>query len=104
MHVPLLYDSRLMIESWSLHLLTCTSRYGAGNGGIDKNGSLFFGDGGFQGAEGHDTGAEWFVENVFEELDAPNEFYFDKAPNTLSNVYQYPSIVEVSQLLSYLVT
>ena len=35
----------------------------------------------FQGAEGHDSGAEWFVENSLDFLDAPNEFFYDKAPS-----------------------
>eukprot|EP01061_Rhynchopus_euleeides_P019318 TRINITY_DN3171_c2_g1_i1.p1 TRINITY_DN3171_c2_g1~~TRINITY_DN3171_c2_g1_i1.p1 ORF type:complete len:815 (+),score=298.15 TRINITY_DN3171_c2_g1_i1:44-2446(+) len=38
-----------------------------------------FGKGGFQGARGENTGGDWFVENVFEEFDYPNEFFFDKA-------------------------
>ena len=29
--------------------------------------------GGFQGARGENTGGEWFIENVFEELDYPME-------------------------------
>jgi hypothetical protein len=33
--------------------------------------------GGFQGGEGCDTAGEWNVENVFEELDYPREYYFD---------------------------
>lgn len=36
--------------------------------------------GGFQGARGATTGGEWFVENIFEELDFPAEFFYD-APN-----------------------
>ena len=39
--------------------------------------------GGFQGAEGHDSGAEWFVENQEEELDAPNEFFYDRESSQL---------------------
>jgi hypothetical protein len=31
--------------------------------------------GGFQGARGDNNGAEWFIENIFEELDAPMEVY-----------------------------
>eukprot|EP01047_Picozoa_sp_COSAG01_P001291 COSAG01_NODE_28_length_36622_cov_14.695751_20_plen_76_part_00 len=31
--------------------------------------------GGFQGGEGAGSAAEWNVENVFEELDSPNEWY-----------------------------
>eukprot|EP00698_Gefionella_okellyi_P023671 TRINITY_DN8153_c0_g1_i1.p1 TRINITY_DN8153_c0_g1~~TRINITY_DN8153_c0_g1_i1.p1 ORF type:complete len:532 (+),score=110.27 TRINITY_DN8153_c0_g1_i1:508-2103(+) len=39
--------------------------------------------GGFQGARGNDQGAEWFIENVFEELDNPNEFFYNAADSTL---------------------
>jgi hypothetical protein len=33
--------------------------------------------GGFQDARGATKGAEWYVENVREELDHPNEFFYD---------------------------
>jgi len=70
--------------------------------GILPNGTVKFGEGGFQGAEGHDTGAEWFVENVLEELDAPNEFYFDKRAATLHLCFNGtgppPAQVEVPHL------
>ena len=33
---------------------------------------------GFQGGEGCGTAGEWNVENVFEELDAPNEWFYDE--------------------------
>lgn len=39
--------------------------------------------GGFQGGEGSSSAAEWNVENVFEELDYPREWYFDTATNDL---------------------
>ena len=29
------------------------------------------------GGEGDDAGGEWFVEGLLEELDAPNEFFYD---------------------------
>eukprot|EP00475_Leptophrys_vorax_P015852 TRINITY_DN2221_c0_g2_i1.p1 TRINITY_DN2221_c0_g2~~TRINITY_DN2221_c0_g2_i1.p1 ORF type:complete len:787 (-),score=214.49 TRINITY_DN2221_c0_g2_i1:1749-4109(-) len=45
--------------------------------------SLSWTKGGFQGARGADRGAEWFVENVFDELDAPNEWYFSTSENKL---------------------
>ena len=44
--------------------------------------------GGFQEARGCATGAEWYVENIFEELDSPNEWYFDDLDNKL---YFYPN-------------
>ena len=44
--------------------------------------------GGFQEARGCATGAEWYVENIFEELDSPGEWYFDDLDNKL---YFYPN-------------
>jgi hypothetical protein len=46
-----------------------------------------FGRGGNPGARGHDQGGDWFVENVFEELDYPNEFFFDKKTKKLYLVH-----------------
>eukprot|EP00425_Heterocapsa_triquetra_P004269 CAMPEP_0195159552 /NCGR_PEP_ID=MMETSP0448-20130528/186222_1 /TAXON_ID=66468 /ORGANISM="Heterocapsa triquestra, Strain CCMP 448" /LENGTH=653 /DNA_ID=CAMNT_0040198351 /DNA_START=30 /DNA_END=1987 /DNA_ORIENTATION=+ len=46
-----------------------------------------FGKGGNQGARGENTGGDFFVENVFEELDAPGEFFFDKATGDLFLFY-----------------
>eukprot|EP00439_Symbiodinium_sp_Y106_P028646 s1569_g3.t1 len=37
-----------------------------------------FGRGGNQGARGENTGGDFFIENVMEELDYPGEFFFDK--------------------------
>ena len=43
-----------------------------------QDGTTFhFGAGGHQGGEGSDDAGEWFIENVREELDAPNEFFYD---------------------------
>jgi hypothetical protein len=36
-----------------------------------------FGRGGHQGGEGCDVAAEWWVEGVLEELDGPNEYFYD---------------------------
>ena len=35
------------------------------------DGTYTFGRGGNQGARGNDKGGDWFIENVFEELDYP---------------------------------
>jgi hypothetical protein len=44
---------------------------------LDENtGTLTFGKGGFQGARGG-PGSDWFVQNIYEELDQPNEFFYD---------------------------
>ena len=39
--------------------------------------------GGFQDARGGTTGAEWYIENVLAELDAPNEYYYERATGRL---------------------
>jgi len=49
----------------------------------EARGSLGWTKGGFQGARGDDVGAEWYVENVFSLLDAPNEYFFDGAGEKL---------------------
>ena len=36
-----------------------------------------------EGARGSDIGGDWFIENVFEELDHPNEFYYDREQGLL---------------------
>lgn len=36
-----------------------------------------FSAGGFQGSRGEDSGEDTYIENVFEELDAPSEWFFD---------------------------
>eukprot|EP01083_Nonionella_stella_P003656 10523_1 len=50
-------------------------------------GELQFSSGGFQGGEGETKGAEWYIENVKEELDAPNEYFYDSSTNTLYFYY-----------------
>jgi len=46
-------------------------------------GNFTFGHGGFQGARGENSGGDWFVENVFEELDNPGEFFFHESTGDL---------------------
>ena len=48
--------------------------------------ALTFRNGGDQGGEGFGAGAEWYIENVLEELDAPNEFFFDERRRELHYV------------------
>lgn len=45
------------------------------------------GAGGHQGGEGADVGAEWWVEGLFEELDAANEWWFDASSIPLRLFY-----------------
>lgn len=54
----------------------------------DKGSRNFtFGEGGFQGARGDNFGGDFFVENIRELLDAPNEFFFDKRDSKLYLVF-----------------
>mmetsp|Transcript_30791 Transcript_30791/g.60069 ORF Transcript_30791/g.60069 Transcript_30791/m.60069 type:complete len:473 (+) Transcript_30791:942-2360(+) len=55
-------------------------------GKVDNN-NFTFGYGGFQGARGNDQGGDFFIENVFEELDNPGEFFFDKRTSQLYLYY-----------------
>jgi hypothetical protein len=69
--------------------------------------TIFFGRGGFQEARGAGSGSAFYVANIFEELDSPNEWFLDKdtrtlyfMPNdTMPNVFvasQIPCIISVS--------
>ena len=68
---------------------------------------IMFSRGGFQEARGSDNGGPFYVSNIFEELDSPNEWFLDKntrtlyfMPNdTMPNVFvasQIPCIISVS--------
>lgn len=61
--------------SWVMKTKTIEGRFDAGPGTTTFDFSLEVG--GNQGSRGGDTGQEFFVENVFDELDNPGEFYFD---------------------------
>ena len=50
--------------------------------------TIYFGSGGFQEARGCKQGAEWYVENIKEELDAPNEWFYDEKNQVL---YYFPN-------------
>ena len=42
------------------------------------NRSLHWTYGGFQEARGSTVGREWYVENIFEELDVAEEWFYDE--------------------------
>ena len=54
----------------------------------DTSRNITWSYGGFQEARGCDRGSEWYVENILEELDAPNEWYYDDQNQSL---YLYPN-------------
>jgi hypothetical protein len=67
-----------------------------------------FGAGGNQGGEGNDAAGEWFIENVYEELDQPNEYFFDAKTNDLHVWYNGttalpPSSITVPRLANIFV-
>jgi hypothetical protein len=45
--------------------------------------TIMFGRGGFQEARGRDAGGAYYIANIFEELDSPNEWFLDKDSRTL---------------------
>ena len=71
------------------------------------NHTIMFSRGGFQEARGWPYGGPFYVSNIFEELDSPNEWFLDKdtrtlyfMPNsTMPNVFvasQIPCLISVS--------
>jgi hypothetical protein len=71
------------------------------------NNTIIFSRGGFQEARGRSYGGPFYVSNIFEELDSPNEWFLDKTtrtlyfmPNdTMPNVFvasQIPCLISVS--------
>ena len=53
-----------------------------------ENNTITWSYGGFQEARGCGNGAEWFIENIFEELDAPGEWFYDE---TEMKLYLFPN-------------
>ncbi|CAF0888441.1 unnamed protein product [Rotaria sp. Silwood1] len=45
--------------------------------------TIMFGRGGFQKARGSGSGGAFYVANIFEEVDSPNEWFLDKDTRTL---------------------
>jgi hypothetical protein len=50
--------------------------------------TILFSRGGHQEARGCSSGAEWYIENIMEELDAPNEWFYDETREIL---YYFPN-------------
>ena len=54
----------------------------------EANNTITWSYGGFQEAKGHAVGQEWFIDNIFEELDAPGEWFYDE---TEQKLYLFPN-------------
>ena len=48
-----------------------------------KHQTIKFKSGGYQEARGCASGADWYVENIIEELDAPNEWFYNETNKIL---------------------
>ena len=68
------------------------------------SGTFNFSKGGFQGARGNNKGDEIVVENVMEELDSPNEWFYDEESKTLYFFYNATSGTEPPRNTLYVVT
>ena len=58
---------------------------------------ILFDKGGFQGARGNNNGDEYYVENIFEELDYPDEWFYNKTEKML---YYYNNYTKANSDLS----
>ena len=88
-------DVGFMNRTWSnpstgvVHAFHC-EHWGGWQFRIDErnNDTLTWSYGGFQEARGCNNGMEWYVENIFEELDSPGEWFLDYDTYKL---YLYPN-------------
>lgn len=63
--------------------------------------TIYFGRGGIQEARGSNAGAEFYVENILEELDSPGEWYVDSESGILyyyANSTDFNPEITVSQI------
>ena len=61
------------------------------DGRNEETNTITWSYGGFQEARGCKTGKDWYIENIFEELDAPGEWFYDKEEQKL---YLFPNGTE----------
>ena len=67
------------------------------------SGTFTFSKGGFQGARGNNNGDEFFIENVMEELDYPNEWFYDTSNSMLYFFYNASSGTKPPTDITYVV-
>lgn len=94
-HMPYANVQDAVIQAW--HPARWASRmYRMDEAGYSYNpatgaATFNFAEGGYQDARGSDGAGDWYIENVLEELDAPGEFFFDKAAGKLYFYYNSSS-------------
>ena len=73
-----------IINSWRpYHWFNWMWSIGDNNNYNPKTGEVLFSGGGFQGGEGTPNGDIWFIENVFEELTFPMEYFYNRTESIL---------------------
>eukprot|EP01084_Bolivina_argentea_P066972 122073_1 len=78
---PNLDLSDAVVQAWRPnHWYTWMWNTGSYN---SKTMELQFSKGGFQGGEGEKVGAEWYIENVFQFLDSPTEYFYNRTTRKL---------------------
>ena len=84
-HLPYARPAGAIVQAWrpghwaSWMLETGNVSYDEASG----DSTFYFSKGGFQGGRGANEGGEIYVENVLEELDAPDEWFHDAEANVL---------------------
>ena len=61
-----------------------------------KTNNFTFGRGGNQGARGNNVGGDFFIENIFEELDYPGEYFYNETTGLLYFYYNTTNNKEFS--------
>jgi hypothetical protein len=84
-HTPYAHPETAIIQTWRPgHWASWMYEVGAATFDPATGATNFsLARGGFQGSRGADEGEDSYIENVFEELDAPSEWFFDASTSTL---------------------
>ena len=70
----------------------------------EKTNELIFSKGGFQGGEGTQMGAEWYIEGLYEEITMGMEWYYDKKTNYLYYFHNISDKIPPSDDTMFIVT
>ena len=84
-HSPYKDPTTGIVQAWRVyHWASWMFEIGNHDVSVDGTTSTFvFSKGGFQGGRGNDRGDWFYIENIFEELDNPNEYFFDEKTKML---------------------
>ena len=83
-HLPYAKPAGAVVQTWRPgHWASWMLETASVQEDAQGNFTFAFARGGFQGGRGADTGGEIYVENVLEELDAPDEWHYDAEEGVL---------------------